>query len=307
MQFSELTERKLEFFDTNYEMIANYDLLDNRIDLGDRNLKTCRFCGKKAPEVTFRKEAHAIPECFGNKKLYTFYECDTCNNQFSMTLENHFANYLGVGRTISLIKGKRGIPVYKSNKSRIEIKEGKYIFENHSDDSIIEVDEEKKIILINTVRDPYVPVAVHKCLTKMALSILPENELHHFVNTLAWVNEVDHKSSNYDFNPLIALGSFTPGINPFVYIKTFLLKRKNDNDNLPYMIYVIFSSNYFFQIFLPFCEKDRLKSNLHFEYFPQPFEEKLHQIDIIDFSSKELVRNEKITATLSYDEVFDEE
>jgi len=42
-------------------------LNDNRKNLKLKNERTCRFCGKTYPEVTFSKKAHLIPESIGNK------------------------------------------------------------------------------------------------------------------------------------------------------------------------------------------------------------------------------------------------
>ena len=40
------------------------------------------------PAVSFRQEAHAIPEALGNKTLFVSYECDRCNNSFGRGIEN---------------------------------------------------------------------------------------------------------------------------------------------------------------------------------------------------------------------------
>ena len=55
--------------------------------------KICRFCGKKEPEVTFNKIAHAIPEMLGNKQYISLSECDTCNKKFSK-YEDNLEGYL---------------------------------------------------------------------------------------------------------------------------------------------------------------------------------------------------------------------
>jgi hypothetical protein len=85
----------------------------DKIFLGDRENRKCRFCGKTRPEVSFRKEAHALPECIGNKSLFTYYEWDTCNQAFGHGCENDFGNWSLPMRTMSRICGKRGIPTIK--------------------------------------------------------------------------------------------------------------------------------------------------------------------------------------------------
>ncbi|MER8349333.1 HNH endonuclease, partial [Acinetobacter baumannii] len=45
--------------------------------------QTCRFCGKRSPEVIFNSDAHVFPEALGNHTLVSEFECDRCNNIFS--------------------------------------------------------------------------------------------------------------------------------------------------------------------------------------------------------------------------------
>jgi len=84
--------------------------------LGSKNNRVCRFCGKQEPEVSFGKDthAHAFPEFIGNKKLFTYYECKDCNAFFGKSVDYHFAECFKVLNTLTRIKGKRGIPTYKS-------------------------------------------------------------------------------------------------------------------------------------------------------------------------------------------------
>jgi hypothetical protein len=50
------------------------------------------FCGEISPEVTFKLEAHALPEALGNKSLTTTHECDACNQGFGRGIENDFGH-----------------------------------------------------------------------------------------------------------------------------------------------------------------------------------------------------------------------
>ena len=86
--------RALRFYEDNYSPIGEWIIEPGKkIMLGDRVNRTCRFCGKRSPEVTFEKQAHAIPECLGNKSLFTAYECDACNGFFGTGIENDFGNW----------------------------------------------------------------------------------------------------------------------------------------------------------------------------------------------------------------------
>jgi hypothetical protein len=68
------------YYEDRYRIAAAWSVRPGeKIFLGDKNSRICRFCGQAKPEVSFRKEAHALPESIGNKSLFTYYECDACN------------------------------------------------------------------------------------------------------------------------------------------------------------------------------------------------------------------------------------
>ena len=96
----------LNWWNDNYTLIADYDLTEKKY-LGDSQNKICRFCGRKEPEVHFRKIAHAIPESLENINLFTNYECDECNHKFGNTIEDHLNKYLFPNRIASCILGKK--------------------------------------------------------------------------------------------------------------------------------------------------------------------------------------------------------
>ena len=56
-------EKAVDFYDQNYAGIDPlYVEPGRRMFLGDSQNRSCRFCNKKSPDVSFRKKAHAIPE-----------------------------------------------------------------------------------------------------------------------------------------------------------------------------------------------------------------------------------------------------
>lgn len=67
----------------------------------------CRFCGRTAPAVTFRKDAHALPATLGNRYLLSREECDECNEAGSV-LEDDLAKRMTVARVMSRIAGRSG-------------------------------------------------------------------------------------------------------------------------------------------------------------------------------------------------------
>lgn len=109
----------LRFYDQNYACIGQWILEPaTKVVLRSSRSGLCRFCGLMAPNVTFEMEAHAIPECVGNKSLTTEYECDDCNQFFGLGIENDFGNWSKAQRALSGIRGKKKVPALKGGSSR---------------------------------------------------------------------------------------------------------------------------------------------------------------------------------------------
>lgn len=228
-----------------------------KIFLGDRQHRKCRFCGADAPTATFRKTAHAFPQLIGNSKLISLYECDSCNEKFDKILENNLGNYLGLERTLSGIKGKKGVPKFKSPTGKIKIETTKSVSTETPSDKNENVDKRAfQFHEINDFRASYIPRLVYKSFVKMALSIMPEKNMCHFKESVEWIM----KNPEDDFletNSLICFLSFVPGPLPFRHISARLWIRKNQSENVPYSIFAIAFANYVCQIFIPFCDLDK--------------------------------------------------
>jgi HNH endonuclease len=101
--------------DMNYEQIVDLEFgSPGKQLMGAREPRVCRYCHKSKPETTFRQEAHAIPECLGNRRLISLDECDLCNQRFSQSFEHHFDAFSRPLRTLQGIRGKNGVPGFKS-------------------------------------------------------------------------------------------------------------------------------------------------------------------------------------------------
>ena len=247
-------ENIIEFYDKYYVSCTQTLNKNIKIYLGENKNKTCRFCGKSTPDVKFSKLAHALPELIGNKSLFSNYECDTCNEVFANSIEDNLSKFLGVGRTLFQIRGKKGIPKYKSNKKNVKIQ--------FTDELIIEASDKSEDISLNektmslTIsKQKYIPILVYKCFVKMALSLLGEAELKNFSRTVRWLNPNDNV--NITTKSLLCIISISPSYMSSDMIHTYLFKRKNDSDLVPYMSFFIMFSCYSFQIFIPFSEKDK--------------------------------------------------
>lgn len=279
-----------------------------KIYLGKKEDETCRFCSKKSPEVTFNKIAHAIPEFANNHTLFSYYECDKCNGKFARTLETHMGDYMNPFHTISQVRGKKGVPSYRKGgeKSRIDIKtDGLHIESHDGERDIFEFDEIKKTLTIKSIRATYVPVAIYKCLVKMALSIIDEEELIYFQKAIEWINEENHSLTKYKFSKLPCFYSFTPGPLPHDFTSCLILKRKEiSKDKVNYMTFLLAYGNYTFQIIIPLCSLD--SGELNFIAVPNPYDFTSNfgkpKYKLLDLCSIEKVKNEEVSIELHFDD-----
>ncbi len=306
-----IEERMLKI-ENNYVPHKIYHLnTKEKTFLGDENNKRCRFCKKNEPEVKFNNIAHAIPEFVNNHNLLSYYECDTCNSKFARTIETHMGDYMNPFHTISQVRGKKGVPSVNKGgeKSRIDLKEEGLNVEAHEEErEIFEIDEINKTVTLKAIRATYIPIAIYKCLTKMALTIMEENELINYENALEWINEEQHDKSRFIIDNLKCIFSFTPGPLPHDFTTCTLFKRKDDHvDNVPYMIFLLAYGNYTFQIYLPMSSKDCGNGELVSIPTPYDFKNEFGApiYKILDFSSKLKVKNENVSIQMHFDSFED--
>ena len=311
-ELDQSTTERIAFLGSNYTQLVVYHLdKHEKIFLGCKENRICRFCGKSSPDVTFKSVAHAIPEFTNNKYLIAYYECDKCNHKFSRLLENSMANFMNLYHTLSQVIGKKGVPSFrtiKEKKSKISIGKKYLEIEDHIEDCITTLNEKDKTIIFESTKASYVPIAVYKCLVKMALTIMPDNELHNFSCALEWINEEDHNKSKFNVKPLPLYFSFAPGIKPLTFTSCFLLKRnENPTNQVPYMLFILAYGNFVFQIHIPMCEEDKklIGSTFEFVHVPSPIDMKggANSVDrkIFDMSSKVLKKGELAKVVMKYE------
>lgn len=162
-----------------------------RIGEPDKRKRVCRYCGRKMPEVTFKKDAHAIPDALGNKQLICNEECDKCNHRLS-TIEENLTSHMEYNRVRCLIPNKDG---------KIPEIEGRDFVARRNADGIpqIIVDGRKTTLRKNpdgslSLRingaKPIYDNDIYKTLVKCVIGLLPTEELPHFKNTIKWINGV---------------------------------------------------------------------------------------------------------------------
>lgn len=192
----------IDVIDSQYKAIVAHHINEEskKRTIGINN-DSCRFCGRNAPEVTFRQVAHALPNCIGNNILFGYNECDQCNNKFGRLLETHFANFMHLDHTILGVRGKKGFPKYKMDNALIETTGSFIDWKDTPLENIVQAPEDG-MVHITQKMPGYIPVALYKSLVKMALTIIPEIELIHLQRTLEWISEDSHDNSKFKFDAL---------------------------------------------------------------------------------------------------------
>lgn len=172
-----------DFNDRAKEFYNNYDLVKVTVP-GDPNLskrslqrsseRTCIFCNRTHPATTFSNYSHLVPQLMGNKDLYSDFECDKCNEKFSL-FENDLAEFLGVSRSVTGVFGSARTLGFKARKLRT--KSRSFIGDNILIIAPEDLRREGEKTTISYTKNPYVPANVYKALLKSALSLLGKSEI----------------------------------------------------------------------------------------------------------------------------------
>lgn len=250
-------------------------LNDNRRGIKPKSQRSCRFCGKSYPEVTFKNRAHTIPELLGNKVNFSDFECDSCNLKFG-TYENDLANYLGPYRTIAEIPGKHGIPKYKSYRKEMTIEQA---FNGAIDIRTINWDDSNKILSdpitgitrVVTKGVPYSPINVFKCLLKAAISLTPEADLTHLSKSIAFLQDENYEPDPVNDWIFTMHQYFTPGnFNNSPFAVYFKKGAQFEKVAAPSLIFVLYVKNLVLQIAVPFHDQDSSTYDPRFLYIIPP-------------------------------------
>jgi len=324
---------RLDWFKQHYDIVSHHAMRPNgeRVYLGDKAKRVCRYCGLAAPQVKFENLAHAIPDQVGNDWLFDHEECDDCNEHFAKQVEDDFAKWTLPWRTMGRIKGKRGIPSHKSNDKQFRIDANQNPAEDATgtngerhhlkihmgvNDSRHELDEATKTVKLTLERQPYVPMGVFKCLVKMAVAVMPPEEERRCAHLKKWILRPDHTFESYPYKPLGIIYQFVPGPLPNDQMNYWLLRRKPDRaDDCLYMQFVLQLSNHVFQIALPMHVEDRKQleaGTFQTDLWPNTWASVDHQLQYgrsghkqFDMSGTEKVRGETTSMTFHYDQLID--
>ncbi len=299
MEFAE----RLKGFEECYDIIFLERLdVGEKIFIGTRQSRKCRFCGKDESQTSFKTIAHAIPEAIGNKRVILLEECDECNKYFSEEIENSFDKYSKVFRILGGVKGKKRPPGYKTRdkESKLKVDKENRTLKIDGDVNKILVPKEntQDSHLMTIEREPYIPLAVYKTLVKMALSIVPIELLPNFSQHIDWL--MNRETGTIFTSPLflverVLLGpSFGVGSSAMLFVR----KESSSLDNPYAMLFISFGCAVF-QIAIPEGPERITRIPL----FPIPSEDQNDQYGCtqmaIDLSGKDWVKGDDITINIS--------
>jgi len=306
----------IAFYDQRYEGIGNWILEPKKkLILGSKSgIRICRFCERRSPEVTFKLDAHAIPESLGNKSLLLSYECDTCNQEFGKGIENDFGNWSKPMRTFARIRGKKGVPTLKKEGPkgwRVEYNNvSGFTIKLFEDAPLIKVSEETNSVTFQLHRDAYTPIAVFKAFVKMGLSLMPESEMPNFIRALKWIKNPNHQVGLVLEANFPILYSFIPGPMPNDKIALFVYRRREGIQDVPYAFFILGYGNEVFQVFLPSPERDQAMSGKKFEimHFPNPRDIYPSEFGpskdgVLDLTGRGIVKDDVFSLTMGFDKV----
>lgn len=237
----------------NYELVT-FDLdKDKKIKIGEglKKNRVCRFCQRKYPDVEFKKEAHAISEALGNKKLILNEECDSCNEFFDEHVERDFIYYHDFARTMFGVKNK------DNNIPKMKGKDFKFSKDSENNLSVAIVQDSSN----GNKDEPPTNVAfktgnkiqiqnIYKALCKFSLSVIDSKYLNHFDDTIKWLKNEKDANNLPKIAVLNSYAFFTSRPELTLYL------RNNENSKLPYLVGEFRFTFYMYIFIVPYSNKD---------------------------------------------------
>lgn len=261
--------------------------------------KICRYCNKNEKNTTFKKVAHAIPSLIGNKTLIDNLECDKCNEHFGNKIEDSFAKYFHPHRLMNSIRGRKPLK-YSSGGLNITTGEDRGLNVTVSpngdqqEPTFIKVGED--LLKFTLERPPYYPVAIYKTFVKIALALMPESEKPKTILLNEWLLSSEQTALIKE-QKVIQWKIRGPSDPDTIRCTLYKAKPEFESTNIKYILIFAFSS---FQFQVPIPSINNENPNIAMPLAPslRPIEEYKEfgepSIEVVDFSSNTIVRNEKV-------------
>lgn len=176
---------------TVVEVLVKNDTVGKKF-IGDKEDRRCRICGRtQADGITFRKEAHVLPAAFGNDHLFSYEECDHCNEHVGSPLENNLADFLVLPRVMGFIPKRDGKGVKHKRKASYAAADIQSrvvnIYQVEGDPTVKLEEIGESTVKASVVANPFSRMAVCKALARMALLALPQEYFAELGHVLTWV------------------------------------------------------------------------------------------------------------------------
>lgn len=311
---SQTVKQAVKFYEKNYVNVIKPLFLcpGKQEDLGSDYNRICRFCEKDETKTKFDLKAHAIPELLGNKSIFSYYECDNCNQFFGSGIENDLGNWTKPSRTLARIQGKRGVPSIKKHGTeqvwRIDYDDDGFHIKDYENDPYFVIDEDQRQLKFILTRDVYTPVAVLKAFVKIGLTLLPQEELPKFKETLSWIRESNHTQPFVAKFPLIH--TFRPGPMRSDLLVAMIMRRKESIVNLPYAFLVLGFGNDVYQVFIPCPQRDCTIHSKQLNILPFPIPSGLDtgkygraRLKKIDLCGRQPVKGDTVSIVMGFDHI----
>lgn len=240
------------------EILGNYELItfdldkEKKIKIGEGNKakRVCRFCKCRIPAVTFKKEAHAISEALGNKKLILNEECDSCNDFFDKNVERDFIYYHDLTRTVFGVLNKDNeVPQLKGKGFSIVKADERLSVALVSAHNAVPKDAPPEGMLLKT-DNKIMLQNIYKALCKFALSVINAELMGHFAETVAWLKDEKKAAALPRVAVLHSYRFFTRRPELTLYL------RNNGNTKLPYLVGELKITVYVYIFIVPFSDMD---------------------------------------------------
>ena len=255
-------EAEIRFDSDDYELLVHVEgsLGMPGMAIGTRG--RCRFCGETNPK-SFKNVAHALPEAFGNKWVTSLDECDACNARFAV-FDDALVKSMGAILTLGGTRGKRN-KVRQTGRTngpasiRHSTVDGRRSISVHTDVTSfaghVGFNPHTGELLLRAPggTERFVPARAYKALVKMAVSLLPLDELPLFTKIIEWLRGPDDSV----LLPHMIVGlSFSVIGNTPPLLGAALLRRRSDCYRIPYMLFVTTMGSTCLQIVLKADDRD---------------------------------------------------
>ena len=254
-------EEATRYYAERYDAIARYALAAERKiylkDHLDDASRTCRYCGRGTPTVSFANTAHAVPEFLGNRSILSLNECDECNHYLANNYEDHLSKWSLFARAASNVAGKKK-PTFKNPDQSMRIDAGASGLKI----TITDPDLLANLLTQNgpyafalpadATSQPYVPIRAAMALIKIACSVCPTADFNECAPAIGWLMG----RIKVQIPGLPVLYSFTPGPINDKASEVILLRRKVD-EPIPLLWCLVQFRHHRLQMFVPFCPADR--------------------------------------------------